>query len=84
MNTHTQPVCLFKFSDFVTLTRHIQYSVEEVTEEVIEVLSVLFYILSDVGGSCSSKKQTFDATMDPESCPPEVSKLECIFSLNII
>ena len=45
---------------------------------------MLFCILSDVGGSCSSKKIKFDATMDPESCPPEVSKLECIFSLNII
>ena len=45
---------------------------------------MLFCILSDVGGSCSSKKQTFDVTIVPESCPPEVSKLECIFSVNTI
>ena len=45
---------------------------------------VLFCILSDVGVSCSSKKIKFDVTTNPESCPPAVSKLECIFSLNII
>ena len=45
---------------------------------------MLFCILSDVGGSCSSKKIKFDVTIVPESCPLEVSKLECIFSLNII
>lgn len=52
-----------------------------------EVLLVLFCILSDVGGSCSSKKRMFDVTINPESCPPEVSKLEFIyiyFKYNII
>ena len=39
----------------------------------MEVLSVMFCILSDIGSS--SKEQTVDVTINPESCRPEVSKL---------
>ena len=37
----------------------------------IEVFSVMFCILSDIASS--SKEQTFDVTINPESCRPEVS-----------
>ena len=37
-----------------------------------EVLSVMFCILSDIGSS--HKEKTFDVTINPESCRPEVSK----------
>lgn len=39
---------------------------------LIEVLSVMFCILSDIGSSY--KEKTFDMTINPESCRPEVSK----------
>ena len=38
----------------------------------IEVLSVMFCILSDIGSSY--KERTFDVTIDPGSCLPEVRK----------
>ena len=38
----------------------------------IEVLSVMFCILSDIGSSY--KEKTFDVTINPGSCLPEVRK----------
>lgn len=38
----------------------------------IEVLSVMFCILCDIGSSY--KEKTVDVTINPESCRPEVSK----------
>ena len=62
---------------------HIRYSMEVLIHQYvlilnqfmrhfIEVLSVMFCILSDIGSS--SKEQTVDVTINPESCRPEVSK----------
>jgi len=45
---------------------------KQIMHHFIEVLSVVFCILSNVGSS--SKEQTFDVTINPESCRPEVSK----------
>lgn len=63
---------------------HIRYSMEVLIHQYVlilkqfmrhfmEVLSVMFCILSDIGSS--SKEQTVDVTINPESCRPEVSKL---------
>ena len=62
---------------------HIRYSMEVLIHQYVlilkqfmrhfmEVLSVMFCILSDIGSS--SKEQTVDVTINPESCRPEVSK----------
>lgn len=45
---------------------------KQVMNHFIEVSSVMFCILSDIGSSY--KEKTFDVTINPESCRPEVSK----------
>ena len=48
----------------------------------IEVSSVMFCILSDIGSSY--KEKTFDVTINPESCRPEVSKFFATSSSEIL
>ena len=45
---------------------------KQIMHHFIEVLSVMFCMLSDIGSS--NKEKTFDVTINPESCRPEVSK----------
>lgn len=46
---------------------------KQIMQHFIEVLSVVFCLLSNIGSS--SKEQMFDVTINPESCRPEVSKI---------
>lgn len=55
---------------------------KQIMHHFIEVLSVTFCILSYIGSSY--KEETFDVTINPESCRPEVSKFFATFPSEIL